>query len=260
MKAYWIKVIFMQIQQIRNSTLRITYSKQVLLTDPFLSPKHSIKSFVGNSPNPTVDLPCAPMDVIKDIDFVIISHLHVDHFDKAAQDLLPKNMPLFCQPDDEKKLKQKGFEAVIPVNRTVKWNTIQITRTSGQHGTGDWGKRMGNVSGYVLRAKDEPTVYWAGDTIWCNTVKQVIDEFQPDIIITHSCGAKFPDGDPIIMDAFQTVEVCRATPSAIVIATHMEAVDHATVSRAGLRSFAEKSGINTNQLRIPADGEVLNLK
>jgi len=119
---------------------------------------------------------------------------------------------------------------------------------------------MGNVSGYVLRAKDEPTVYWAGDTIWCNAVKQVIDEFQPDIIVTHSCGAKFPDSDPIIMDAVQTVEVCRTAPSAIVIATHMEAVDHATVSRADLRSFAEKSGINTNQLLIPADGEVLNLK
>jgi hypothetical protein len=62
------------------------------------------------------------------------------------------------------------------------------------------------------------------------------------------------------MDAVQTIEVCRAAPSAIVIATHMEALDHATVSRADLRSFAEESGINTNQLLIPADGEILNLK
>ena len=93
----------MQIQQIRNSTLRITYSKQLLLTDPVLSPRHSIKSFVGISPNPTVDLPCTPMDVIKDIDLVIISHLHVDHFDKSAQDLLLKDTPLLCQPADEKK-------------------------------------------------------------------------------------------------------------------------------------------------------------
>jgi len=250
----------MHIQQIRNSTLLITYSKQVILTDPVLSPKHSIRSFVGNSPNPTVDLPCTPMDVINDIDIVIVSHLHVDHFDKAAQDLLPKDIPLFCQPDDEKKLKQNGFESVSPIILSVKWNDIQIIRTSGQHGTGDWGKRMGNVSGYVFRAKNEPTVYWAGDTIWCNIVKEVIDEFHLDIIITHSCGAKFPDSDPIIMDAVQTIEVCRAVPKAIVIATHMEAVDHATVSRAELRSFAEKSGIYANQLRIPVDGEVLHFQ
>jgi len=87
-----------------------------------------------------------------------------------------------------------------------------------------------------------------------------LDEFHLDIIITHSCGAKFPDSDPIIMDAVQTIEVCRAVPKAIVIATHMEAVDHATVSRAELRSFAEKSGIYANQLRIPVDGEVLHFQ
>ncbi len=197
----------MQLKQIRNSTLRITYSGQVLLTDPVLSPRHAIRSFAGNSPNPTVDLPCTPMDVIKDIDIVIVSHLHEDHFDKAAQELLPKNMLLFCQPGDEGKLEQNGFKSVTPIDHTVKWNEIQITRTSGRHGTGVCEKRLGNVSGFVFQSKNEPTVYWAGDTIWCDIVEQAINEFQPDIIITHSCGAKFADSDPIIMDALQTIEV-----------------------------------------------------
>ncbi|MBT7260491.1 MAG: hypothetical protein HN888_05140 [Desulfobacula sp.] len=60
------------------------------------------------------------------------------------------------------------------------------------------------------------------------------------------------------MDAVQTIEVCKAAPNAIVIATHMEALDHATISRTDLRVFAENSAIKTNQLRIPADGEILN--
>lgn len=248
----------MQIQQIRNSTLKINYSKQVILTDPMLSPKHAIESFVGKSPNPIVDLPFPPKNLIKDIDVVLISHLHMDHFDKTAQDLLPKKMPLFCQPCDEKKLKQFNFESVTPIINSVKWKDIQITRTSGHHGTGDWGKRMGIVSGFIFRAENEPTVYWAGDTIWCDIVKQAINKFSPEIIITHSCGAKFPDSDPIIMDAVQTIEVCKAAPDAIVIATHMEALDHATISRADLRAFAESSAITTDQLRIPADGEILS--
>jgi L-ascorbate metabolism protein UlaG (beta-lactamase superfamily) len=247
----------MRIQQIRNSTLKIEYSDWVLLTDPALSAKHSIESFIGNSPNLTVDLPCAPVNVINGVDAVIISHLHIDHFDKAAQDLLPKHIPLFCQPCDEKKIKQFGFESITPIDHSTRWNNIQITRTSGLHGKGEWGKRMGNVSGFVFEVENEPTVYWVGDSIWCDMVEQVINEFHPDIIITHSCGATFADGDPIIMDAVQTIELCKAVPNAIVFATHMEAVDHATVSRTDLRSLAEKSGINISQLCIPADGEVI---
>jgi hypothetical protein len=38
----------------------------------------------------------------------------------------------------------------------------------------------------------------------------------------------------------------------------MEALDHGTVSRAELRALAEKKGIQSKQLFIPADGEVLN--
>ncbi|MCP4108037.1 MAG: MBL fold metallo-hydrolase [Desulfobacteraceae bacterium] len=247
----------MQIQQIRNATLRITYAGKLFLTDPVLSPKHGIESFVGISPNPVVDLPCTPREVTDGIEAVIVSHLHKDHFDQAAQDILPKDIPIFCQPGDENQLAEKGFVSVEVIEQSVTWQGVKLIRTHGQHGVGIWLERMGNVSGFVFQAENEPTVYWAGDTIWCDKVSQVVSDIQPDIILTHSCGAKFPDSDPIIMDAAQTVAVCRAAPDAVVVATHMEALDHATVSRDDLRAFAEKEGIKNNQLLIPADGEIL---
>jgi hypothetical protein len=37
----------------------------------------------------------------------------------------------------------------------------------------------------------------------------------------------------------------------------MEAVDHATVSRAELRAYATEMGIQADQLRIPLDGAKL---
>ncbi len=118
---------------------------------------------------------------------------------------------------------------------------------------------MGNVAGFVFQAADEPTVYWAGDTIWCEAVKQVIIDTQPDIILTHSSGAKFGDDDPIVMDAEQTIAVCQAAPQAIVVAIHMEALDHGTVSRADLRTLAQAAGIKPRRLLIPADGEKIGL-
>jgi hypothetical protein len=116
---------------------------------------------------------------------------------------------------------------------------------------------MGAVSGFIFRAQNEQTIYWAGDTIWYGALKQLVLETDPDIIITHSSGASFEVGSPIIMDAKQTIDVCRIAPRSIVIATHMDTCDFDTVSRKDLRTMAEAEGIGVEQLLIPADGETL---
>jgi hypothetical protein len=115
---------------------------------------------------------------------------------------------------------------------------------------------MGQVSGFVLQAANEPTVYWAGDTVWCEAVAQVIQRYQPEVIVTHSAGAMW-NNSLILMDAAQTIAVCEAAPDSVAIATHMDAVDHATVSRQDLRAYADSRRISAHQLRIPADGEKL---
>jgi len=75
----------MQIQQIRNSTLRLSLANKTILTDPVLLPKHGIESFAGIEKNPIVELPFPAEDVIKGIDMVMISHLHQDHFENMGR-------------------------------------------------------------------------------------------------------------------------------------------------------------------------------
>jgi L-ascorbate metabolism protein UlaG (beta-lactamase superfamily) len=247
----------MQIQLIRSATLRIDYAQQKILVDPYLAAKHTMPSYTGVSPNPLVELPLSPQKIIAGIDMAVISHLHSDHFDPAAQRLLPAELTVICQPGDDAELESKGFRNVIPVVDSLSWKGIRITRATGQHGTGKVLQEMGNVSGFVFEAENEPTVYWAGDTIWCEAVADVIEQIQPDVIITHSCGAVWGDNVLIVMDAAQTVAVCRAAQNSVVIATHMDSVDHATVSRYELRAYADANGIQSKQLLIPADGEKL---
>lgn len=247
----------MEIQLIRNATLRITYNKHVFITDPYLAPKHSQEPLIGKSRNPLVDLPFPSEEVLADVEMVLVSHLHPDHFDELAQELLPKNIPLYCQPEDEHQIRAKGFSNVVPVKEDVDWHGMTITHTPGQHGDEVWAGRIGSVAGFILRAENEPTIYWAGDTIWYEATKQVVLETQPDIIITHSSGASFEAGSPIIMDAKQTIEVCRTAPHSIVIAIHMETFDFDTASRKELRALAEAEKIGAKQLLIPADGETL---
>jgi L-ascorbate metabolism protein UlaG (beta-lactamase superfamily) len=249
----------MQIQLIRSATLRFSYAQKTFIIDPYLAAKHTRPSFTGTSPNPLVDLPCSPAEVIAGIEMALISHLHSDHFDPAAQDLLPKDTPILCQEEDKAKIASKGFRNVTAVEDSIDWQGITITRTPCQHGSGEVLKEMGNASGFVFRSAGEPTVYWAGDTIWYEAVADVIRQTQPDIIITHSCGATWGDHVLIVMDAAQTLAVHHAAPNSIIIATHMDSLDHATVTRSDLRNYADANGLGTEKLLIPLDGEKITL-
>lgn len=249
----------MYFQLIRSATVRIEYAGHLFVFDPYLAAKHSQPSWGGKSPNPLVELPCSPEEVLAGVEAVFISHLHADHFDPTAQQLLPKEVPLICQPEDIQELTSKGFVNLHPVVGTVTWGDVKVIRTICQHGSGEVLKAMGNTSGFILQAPNEPTFYWAGDTVLCQPVIDVINSYQPEVIVTHSRGAVWGDHTLIVMDAAQTIQICRLAPESYVIATHMDSVDHATITRKALREYANTSGINSTQLLIPRDGEHLIL-
>lgn len=254
----------MRLTLIRNATLILEYRGRRLLIDPYFAPKHTLPSYTGKSKNPLVDLPCTAEEITQNIDMVIVSHLHSDHFDTVAQDALPKSLPVYCQPENDDTIREMGFANVQPIYNNIEWQGIRMTRIDGHHGTGAVETIMGKVSGFVLQAADEPVVYWAGDTILCEEVRTAIQAHTPDVIITHSSGATWPDPDRdgqrelIVMDAAQTIATAELAPRSRVVAIHMEALDHGTVTRAGLRRAATNANIAEERLLIPDDGQVLD--
>jgi L-ascorbate metabolism protein UlaG (beta-lactamase superfamily) len=250
----------MRLRLLRNATQRLHYAGHELLLDPYFAPKHSRPSFAGRSPNPLVDLPCPPEEIMAGAELLIVSHLHSDHFDPEAQRILPKDLPVLCQPGDEGAIRGHGFERVTPVDDAVTWNGITLTRTPGQHGSGPKElAEMGQVSGFVFQALGEPTLYWTGDTILYEPVRRTLERFRPDIIVTHSSGALWKGEGPIVMDAAQTLAVCQAAPGSRIVAIHLDSLDHGEVSREDLRAQARAAGIPDPRLLIPADGETLEL-
>ena len=237
--------------------MKISYAGRTILTDPMLAPKGDFEAFAGIARNPTIELPFRIEEIVNGIDSVLVTHDHQDHFDKTASAALPKTATVFCQPGNEGRMTGEGFQAVIPIETSCTWEGITITRTDGQHGSGKVLKFIGKVSGFVFQASGEPTVYWVGDSIWCEPVKNTIEKFKPDIIITHSGGAKIPGYEYIIMDAEQTLTTLNASQGAVVVAIHMEALDHCNVSRETLRQMADAAAISSSRLMIPKDGETI---
>lgn len=252
----------MQIQQLRHATLILSFDSTKILIDPMLSPTSAMDP-VSETPNqrrnPLVPLPLDSGELaqlIDQLDAVLVTHTHSDHWDSTAVELLPKELRVFCQPEDEGKITQAGFTDVQKIETEASWQGIQITRTGGKHGTGRIGELMGPVSGFVLRAENEPGCYIAGDTIWCDEVRDALDNYNPDVVVVNAGAAQFLSGDPITMTAADVLEVCKFSPEARVIAVHMDAINHCLLTREQLRKEADEAGFG-HQVEIPLDGAKL---
>ncbi|MCE5285237.1 MAG: MBL fold metallo-hydrolase [Pelosinus sp.] len=247
----------MKIQLLRHATIRVNINGYNLLIDPMLSAQGTM-SAVPNSPqpecNPLVELP--ENFTVANIDAMLLTHIHRDHLDDEAIRLLPKNLPVFCQPTDKEELSNYGFENVRPVDEKLEWKGIHFFRTGGHHGTGEIGKMMGKVSGYVLQAPGEPSLYIIGDTIWCAEVKEALEKYKPMVSVVFAGAAQFLQGEPITMTAHDVKEVCSSNLGMKVVAVHMEAFNHCLLTRRELRNFATKNSFS-EQLYIPQDGEQL---
>lgn len=247
----------MRVKLIRSATISLQYSGHTILIDPFFAEKFSRPSFSGKSKNPLVDLPCSLSEIVKNIDTVLVSHLHSDHFDPTAQNYIDKSIPLLIQEEDELRVREMGFMDIRPIREKYQLGKIEIQRVLGKHGEGEVLKEMGISSGFYFSAEDEADLYWTGDTILYDKVTAFLLKQKPRFIITHSCGAVWGDNVKIIMDEVQTVEICKMLPQSTIIATHMDSLDHCTVSRQQLREYADRNNISRNQLIIPNDAEEL---
>jgi L-ascorbate metabolism protein UlaG (beta-lactamase superfamily) len=230
-----------------------------LMVDPMLDEagaRPAVQNSPNPRPNPLIALPAPAAEILQGVEAVLVTHTHSDHWDTTAGKLLAKGLPMFGQAPDEAKFRALGFTAVQSIQDAATWQGIEISRTGGQHGTGEIGKAMAPVSGFVLRAKGEPAVYLAGDTIWCSEVEQALSRFSPMIIVLNAGGARFLEGDPITMTADDVIEVCKAAPRAQVIAVHMEAINHCLLTREDLAFQLEAARVQ-EQVRIPIDGECI---
>lgn len=251
----------MQIRQIRNATIVLNYGEMTFLIDPFLAPKGAYPPF-PNTPNqelanPTAELPI-PVNEIIQVDAVIVTHLHPDHFDAAAIEALPKDIRMIAQSaQDAKVIEEAGFHNVEWLDSISEIGEIRLHRTAGKHGVGPIGHLMGEVSGVVFSHADEPTLYIAGDTIWCNDVQAAIHAHHPEVIVVNAGAAQFLEGDPITMTKEDVYRTYKEAPQSTIIVSHMESVNHCLLTREELKGYIAGKGLSSHIL-VPADGESLS--
>lgn len=256
------------LKQVRNATVRISYGGTTFLVDPMLAKKGTYPGFENtyrsNLRNPLVDLTESPEKVISGVDAVIVTHTHLDHWDDAAQKALPKDIPLFTQHEDDAKLiRSQGFKNVRVLTDEAEFGGVKIIKTGGQHGTDEMyavpalAKPLGEAMGVVFQAPGYKTLYLAGDTVWRKEVDQTIEKYHPEVIVLNAGKAMMSGYDgSIIMGEEDVLRASKAAKNAQIVAVHMDAINHMSLTREELRTYVKNQGIE-NRVDIPEDGTSL---
>ena len=258
----------MNLKQIRNATMIIEYANKKFLIDPMLGDKGIYPPFPGTHNqhlnNPIVELPVS-MEEVLDIDAVIVTHIHLDHFDPAAMEIIPKDMKMFAQNEDEaNQMKEAGFTNIeVLKEEGTLFGDIKLIKTPAKHYSDasivELFRQLNTADeacGVVFEHEDEKTLYVMGDTVWYDELKDVFAKYAPEVVTVNAGNAKFVDGRYLIMSKDDFFEAVKVAPNAQFVATHMEGVNHLMVSRKELREYSIEKGFS-DRLSIPVDGETV---
>ncbi len=262
----------MKLTQIRNATNRLEYAGKTFLIDPWLAPRH-VLSFVDipgmpyhvpdpvkeNMAMPFYDLPMNTEEIIQDVDYYILTHIHPDHIDIAMDGTvgapLDKNIPIICQnEEDATVLKKSGFQEVIVLTEAgLAFGNAKLTKMPARHGTV---VPCGEAMGVMFTAESEKTFYLAGDTVWYPEIQQTIRLFRPKVIALNCAAAELVENGRLIMNDEDVWSVSMEAPEAKLYLTHFDNVAHATITRHTMRALLMAR--NVCSYDMPADGESIS--
>lgn len=218
---------------IGTATTLLRFGPFTLLTDPnFL--RRGQRAYLGYGMwSKRLTQPAARVDDLPDLDAVILSHLHGDHFDRVARRGLDKGVPVLTTPQAAARLDKWGFRDTFGMrpwqNTTLRrdGHRLRITSVPGTHGPGLVGRvLMPQVMGSVLEwygPDDEGPplrVYITGDVLYRQELTAVSDRFgELDAMVVHLGGTRIL-GLLLTMDARQGANLVDLLRPRLTVPVH----------------------------------------
>ncbi|RKF18129.1 MBL fold metallo-hydrolase [Alginatibacterium sediminis] len=262
----------MKIHHLRSASFVIESNGKFILVDPMLGAKGSLPPFsvlrFKRRRNPTVDLPENAKAILSKVNHALITHSqtfgfkplqHSDHLDAAGEIFLSDHdIPVVTPKKDQAYLEKYRINVAHGVRN---WQTIdylggKLTAIPAQHGHGWIHKFMANGCGFYLELPNEPSLYISGDTVLNEHVRRALAELKPDITVVAAGEAQMDVGKALLMSKDELLTFIKLSPG-LVVANHMEALNHCPVDRTTLLELLKAHGLD-NKVLIPLDGDVLD--
>ena len=256
-----------------NATVLIRYAGFTILTDPnFLHAGDHVHLGYGltstRRTNPAVEIEDLPP-----LDFVLLSHLHGDHFDRVAERKLNKAIPIFSTRHATSYLGKIGFTRTHalktwePIEVTKGEAKLHLTAMPGTHGPGPLGAVLPPVMGSMLefgnaRGEISLRMYISGDTLIHERLREIPRRFlDVDLGLLHLGGTRVL-GIMVTMDAEQGVEAMRIVDPRTAIPIHYNDYEVFTSPLEDFKQAVSEAGLDdrvhylshgdTYELEVPA--------
>ena len=214
-----------------TATVVIRYAGFTILTDPnFLHAGDHVHLGYGLTSERLTD-PAVEIEGLPPLDFVLLSHLHGDHFDRVAERKLNKATPIISTRHATRYLDKVGFTRTYtlrtwePIDIEKGRANLRLTAMPGTHGPGPLGAVLPPVMGSMLDFGDEVgdthlRMYISGDTLIHDRLREISRRFPDvDLALLHLGGTKVL-GIMVTMDAEQGVEAMRIVDPSTAIPIH----------------------------------------
>lgn len=230
------------IQFIGNATVLLRLGALTILTDPnFVHRGEHVPLGYGLTTMRLTD-PAMRIEDLPELDLVVLSHFHGDHFDRVAEERLDRGYPVVCPPEAAEKLRELGFDRTQQLETWQSCElrrddtTLKITAMPGKHAPGALSIALPEVMGSLLevRAGDRPRpggtadeqldlrLYITGDTIVYEGLREIPERHpEIDVALLHLGGTRVM-GLTVTMDAEQGIEMLDIVRPRLAIPIHYD--------------------------------------
>jgi L-ascorbate metabolism protein UlaG (beta-lactamase superfamily) len=217
---------------IGNATTLIRFGALTLLTDPnFLH--RGQRAYLGYGlTSKRLTEPALSIAELPQLDAVVLSHLHGDHWDRVAHRGLDHDLPVITTPHASRRLQWRGFPRATGLRTwtahtiTRGSTTVRITSLPGRHAPGWIHLLLPPVMGSMLEFgtianPEQLRIYLSGDTLMVQELKEIPARFPAiDAGVLHLGGTTLPGGLLVTMNGRQGADLMELIKPATTIPVH----------------------------------------
>lgn len=237
------------VQFIGTATVIIRFQGFTILTDPnFLHKGEHVHLGYGIT-SERLTKPAISFDQLPQIDLVVLSHFHDDHFDKLVQQRLNRATPIVTTKEAGERLKRMGFTRVFGLSNWERLEVakgdarLRVTAAPGRHGPAGVAVLLPTVMGAVLEFGPDPDapsyrMYISGDTLVIDEIQDIAQRYpRIDLALLHLGGTRILGVVKVTMDGKDGVRMMQIVQPKKAIPIHYNDYD---VFKSPLEAFARE--------------------